>query len=188
MRSNNLSRHFQTLAQQRASFLSEIKLLSQEQLWYRADDKKWSIGEHLYHLYLMVRMLQIVTKCSFVLLPYAKMKRKSPFATEIHDIYAEFHQKKGRGMNAPFVLVPPEKVRYSMDITDLENLLEERTNELKALVGNIEEDIAGHIIFFDPIAQYPNLIQAIQLLAIHEQHHFNVIKKTYLIEGAHVLI
>lgn len=53
------------------------------------------------------------------------------------------------------------------------------TLALQWLVKNIEEDIAGHIRFPDPIAHYPNLIQAIQLLAIHEQHHFKIMEKTF---------
>lgn len=66
-----------------------------------------------------------------------------------------------------------------MDVKELERLLLNETNEIKALVKNIEEDIAGHIVFLDPIAKYPNLIQAIQLLAIHEKHHFIIIENNY---------
>lgn len=66
-----------------------------------------------------------------------------------------------------------------MNAKELEQLLLNETNELQALVKNIEEDIAGHIVFFDPIAHYPNLIQAIQLLAIHEKHHFIIMENNY---------
>ncbi|MFD3449644.1 DinB family protein [Microbacteriaceae bacterium 4G12] len=179
MKSESIAKHFHTLTQQRSQFMPQILSLSQEQLWYRKEDKKWSIGEHLYHLYLILRMLKVVTKFSFVLIPYAKMKRNTPFATEIHDIYEEFKMKKGRGMNAPWILVPPKRIRHSMDGRELEELLLNETREMEALVKNIEEDIAGHIVFLDPIANYPNLIQAIQLLAIHEKHHFIIIENNY---------
>lgn len=79
-------------------------------------------------------------------------------------------------MKAPWILVPSKKIGYSMDRKELEQLLLNETNEMKVLVKNIEENIAGHIVFFDPIANYPNLIQAIQLLAIHEKHHFIIIE------------
>ncbi|QED47767.1 DinB family protein [Cytobacillus dafuensis] len=179
MKSESISKHFQTLSQQRSLFTHEIQFLSQEKLWNRKEDGKWSIGEHLYHLYLITRMLKVATKFSLVLIPFAKMKRNKPFSTEIHDIYAEYKEKKGRGMKAPSILIPPKKIRYSMDMKELEQLLLNETNNLKALVKNIEEDIAGHIVFFDPIAKYPNLIQAIQLLAIHEKHHFTIIENNY---------
>ncbi|MDM5190306.1 DinB family protein [Bacillus sp. DX4.1] len=179
MKSESISKHFHALHQQRCQFLPKIQLLSQEKLWYRKEDGKWSIGEHLYHLYLILRMLKVATKFSLVLIPYAKMKRNTLFTTEIHDIYAEFKEKNGRGMKAPWILVPSKKIRHSMDGKELERLLLNETNEIKALVKNIEEDIAGHIVFLDPIAKYPNLIQAIQLLAIHEKHHFIIIENNY---------
>lgn len=66
-----------------------------------------------------------------------------------------------------------------MNVTQLEELLTRETNEIKKLVQNIEENVAGHIVFLDPIAHYPNLIQSIQLLAIHEKHHFMIMKNNY---------
>ncbi|SCN42027.1 Protein of unknown function [Bacillus cytotoxicus] len=72
--------------------------LSQEQLWYLPQNEKWSIGEHFYHLYLIARMLKIAIQFSFTLIPYAKLRRNTPFATEIHDIYAEYNEKHGKGM------------------------------------------------------------------------------------------
>jgi hypothetical protein len=179
MKSESMSKHFRTLTSQRDQFMLKIKPLSQDILWHRKDDGKWSVGEHLYHLYLILRMVKVATKLSFVLIPYAKMKRNKPFKTEIHDIYAEFKEKKGRGMKAPKILVPPKRIRHSMDWRELKELLLNVTSELKALVKHIEEDIAGHILFLDPIAKYPNLIQAIQLLAIHEKHHFLIVENNY---------
>lgn len=94
MKSESISKHFQTLTEQRNQFLIKIPYLSQEKLWNRNEEGKWSVGEHVYHLYLIMRMVRIATKWSFVLIPYAKMKRNKPFGTEIHDIYTEFKEKK----------------------------------------------------------------------------------------------
>jgi hypothetical protein len=57
----------------------------------------------------------------------------------------------------------------------LNQLLVKETLKISTMVANIEEDIAGHIVFLDPVANNPNLIQAIQLLAIHEAHHIRII-------------
>ncbi|HDR7564637.1 MULTISPECIES: DinB family protein [Bacillus] len=179
MKSENISKHFHTLRVQRNQFLPELHSLSQEQLWHRKEDRKWSIGEHFYHLYLITRMLKVAIKFSFTLIPYAKLRRNTPFATEIHDIYAEYKEKHGRGMKAPWILIPSKKVYDSMNVTELEDLLSRETDEIKKLVQNTEENIAGHIVFLDPIAHYPNLIQSIQLLAIHEKHHFMIMKHNY---------
>lgn len=51
MKSNNMAHHFHTLQEQRTHYLPCIQSLSQEQLWYREKEGKWSIGEHFYHLY-----------------------------------------------------------------------------------------------------------------------------------------
>ena len=179
MKSENISKHFHTLHIQRNESLPQLHSLSQEQLWYRKEDKKWSIGEHFYHLYLIAKMLKVAIKFSFTLIPYAKLRKNAPFATETHDIYAEYKEKHGKGMKAPWILIPSKKVYQSMNVTQLEELLTRETNEIKKLVQNIEENIAGHIVFLDPIAHYPNLIQSIQLLAIHEKHHFMIMKNNY---------
>jgi len=85
--------------------------------------------------------------------------------------------------------VPPSKKRFTLSSDDIEQLLVNETSAMQELVKNIEEDIAGHIVFPDPIAHYPNLIQSIQLLAIHEKHHFTIIKEQYnrLIASSEVL-
>ncbi|MGH0494777.1 DinB superfamily protein [Bacillus wiedmannii] len=179
MKSENISKHFHTLHVQRNEFLPHLHSLSQEQLWYRKEDKKWSTGEHFYHLYLITRMLKVAIKFSLTLIPYAKLRKNTPFETEIHDNYAEYKEKHGKGMKAPWILIPSKKIYYSMNVTELEELLSRETDEIKKLVQNIEENIAGHIVFLDPIAHYPNLIQSIQLLAIHEKHHFMIMKNDY---------
>lgn len=80
--------------------------------------------------------------------------------------------KKGKGMPAPKILLPPKKICFVLSGCDIEHKLVHETLTLQKLVKDIEEDIAGHIRFPDPVAHYPNLIQAIQLLAIHEQRSF----------------
>ncbi|MGG0237684.1 DinB family protein [Bacillus rhizoplanae] len=178
MKSESMTHHFQTLRQQRHCFFQKIQFISNDKLWDQKEGK-WSIGEHIYHLYLILRMVKVATKFSFVLIPYAEMRRKKSFANQIHDIYTEYKEKHGRGMRAPFILVPPKKVLHTMDKEELKKLLLNETDTLRELVINIEEDIAGHIVFFDPMANYPNLIQAIQLLAIHEEHHYKIIESYY---------
>ncbi|KFN02361.1 DinB family protein [Bacillus clarus] len=179
MKSENITKHFHTLHMQREQFLPKLHSLSQEQLWYRHEHGKWSIGEHFYHLYLIAKMLKMAIKISFTLIPYAKLRKNTLFATDIHDIYAEYKEKHGKGMKAPWILISSKKTYHSMSLKELEELLSNETTKIKKLVQNIEENIAGHIIFLDPIAKYPNLIQSIQLLAIHEKHHFIIMKNNY---------
>lgn len=62
-----------------------------------------------------------------------------------------------------------------MNVTQLEELLTRETNEIKTRSKYRRKYCRAYRIL-DPIAHYPNLIQSIQLLAIHEKHHFMSMK------------
>ncbi|NMD69386.1 DinB family protein [Bacillus sp. DNRA2] len=178
MKSQSMRTHFLTLKQQRDSIFPTLKSLSMAQLWERPEENKWSIGESIYHLLLIIKKLRVA---SIITIPctrlYAKMTRNKPFDCEINDIYKEYKEKHGKGMKSPFILNPLNKINNTMGINEMNQLLIKETANLMKLVEDIDEDIAGHIIFLDPIANYPNLIQAIQLLAIHEEHHLRIVRK-----------
>lgn len=77
MESTNMSKHFLTLQAQRAHYLPAIHSLSQEELWRVTREGKWSIGEHFYHLYLILKMLHTATKYSLFLTPSLKCEETS---------------------------------------------------------------------------------------------------------------
>lgn len=139
---------------------------------------KWSVGETIYHLVLMVRL---VRKFSTFYLPvmtlYANLRKARPYKTETYNIYAEYSQMKKRPMKAPFVLMPPKNVSQKYHFTDIQQLLDSETARLKNKLSRMDERVAGQIYYPDPIAHYPNVIQSIHLLAIHEQHHFDLTRK-----------
>ncbi|KOO49144.1 DinB family protein [Viridibacillus arvi] len=177
MKSQSMEKHFTTLKQQREILYPTLKSLTKVQLWERPKKNKWSIGETIYHLYLITKMLRVA---AIITIPctklFARMMRNKPFDSDINDIYKQYKEKHGKGMKAPFILNPPKKIYYTMDYNELEQLLIKETLKLSQVVEDIDEDIAGHIIFLDPVANNPNLIQAIQLLAIHEAHHIRIIQ------------
>lgn len=178
MKSESMRTHLITLKQQRDRLLPTLKSLSMAQLWERPEENKWSIGESIYHLFLITKMLRVA---AIITIPctklYARMTRNKPFDRNINDIYEEYKEKHGKGMKAPFILNPPNKIYNTMDFNELNQLLINETLKVSKIVEDIDEDIAGHIIFLDPVANYPNLIQAIQLLAIHEAHHIRIIQR-----------
>jgi len=77
LKSDSMMKHFHTLQEQRAHYMPSIHELSQKELWYRSEEGKWSIGEHFYHLYLILRMLKTATKCSLLLIPTQKCEEIS---------------------------------------------------------------------------------------------------------------
>lgn len=177
MKSQSMKKHFITLKQQREILYPTLKSLTKVQLWERPKENKWSIGETIYHLYLITKMLRVA---AIITIPctklFARMMRNKPFDSHINDIYKEYTEKRGKGMKAPFILNPSKKIYNTMDYNELNQLLMKETLKVSKIVEDIDEDIAGHIIFLDPVANNPNLIQAIQLLAIHEAHHIRIIQ------------
>ncbi len=82
-------------------------------------------------------------------------------------------------MRAPSIIMPPKHVEQLISTTTLLKEIAHETKKLESMVTTLNERIAGHIRYPDPIAHYPNFIQSIDLIGIHEQHHFNLCQKYY---------
>ncbi|GEL78647.1 DinB family protein [Tenuibacillus multivorans] len=178
MKSGDMDRHFKNLKEQREHFYHEFNI---ENPWQRPMPDKWSTAETLYHLILMVRLFRRFSRVYVpAMLPVAYLRRKKPYKTDIHNIYEEYQHKKRKPMNAPFLLKPPSNLERKYTFSDIQDLLEVETEKLETKLSDIDQDLAGQIYYPDPVAHNPNLIQSIHLLGIHEQHHFNILKKYFL--------
>jgi hypothetical protein len=68
---------------------------------------KWSLAETVYHITLLARLVRRFSGVYVpVARPFARLRKKRAYQTDIHDIYKEYAQKKGRAMPAPFLLKP----------------------------------------------------------------------------------
>jgi hypothetical protein len=136
---------------------------------------KWSVNETIYHLVLMVRLVRRFSSFYLpIMLPYGKLRKNRPYKIATYNIYEEFTQNKKKSMNAPFVLTPPKNIHQKKDLKELQQLLNFETDKLKNKLSKLDERVAGQIRYPDPIANYPNVVQSVHLLAIHEQHHFDL--------------
>ena len=175
-----MEKYFRQLDEQRKEFYEDIQL-NFDNPWQRPLPDKWSIGETLYHLLLMAKLFR---RFSAFYIPPAKpiahLRKNKPYKTEIHDIYSEYTSTKKKPMKAPSLIKPPDNLEKKWTIDEIRLALDEETKRLKHLVESIDEPIAGHIVFPDPVAYYPNLIQTIHILAIHEAHHFRLTKNYYI--------
>ncbi len=177
MKSKEMQFHFKKIKEQRDAFYHD-SAINFENAWIRPKPEKWSIGETIYHLVLMIRLFRRFSGIYIpVIYPWAYIRRKKPYRTETCDIYQQFQQKNKKAMLAPFLLIPPSGLEEKWTISEIRAILERETNQLISNLDNIEQEIAGQISYPDPIAGYPNLIQCIHLLSIHEQHHFDIVKK-----------
>ncbi|WP_338753031.1 DinB family protein [Bacillus sp. FJAT-52991] len=179
MESYSMESHFQTITDQRITFSNEMNN-HLDHPWIRPYKEKWSIGETYYHLYLMVKRIRQLNSVYIPLMtPVASIRKKKTFKTKSEDVFKAFEQKHKRAMKAPFLLMPPKELDKSYTFRNLEQMLESETEKLKKLVDQMDERVAGQIYYPDPYAHYPNLIQSIHLIAIHEKHHFEITKKYF---------
>ncbi|SHN05287.1 DinB family protein [Gracilibacillus kekensis] len=179
MQSLYMKNHFNKIYQQREEFQGVLKKYKNKE-WERPVEGKWSFGETYYHLYLMVKRFRQLNKIYVpIYKPIATIRRRASYKTEIHDIYAEYKQNNKQPMKAPSVLLPPKGIQDKITFEEIIINLEKETHILEEGLADIPADIAGHIRYPDPIAYYPNLIQSIKLIGIHEEHHFNLCKKYY---------
>ncbi|SDD51282.1 DinB superfamily protein [Terribacillus halophilus] len=174
MRSDHMQMHFQTIYKQREAFFAENRNI-QDTFWERPVSDKWSFGETYYHLYLMIKRFRQLNR---IYLPaavkLARMKKRRSFSVFSKDIYQEYKQKHHRPMKAPFLIVPPKEIQNRLSSNQLQSNITKETERLRDMLASIEDNIAGHIRYPDPIAHNPNLIQCIHILAIHEMHHFKI--------------
>ncbi len=171
--------HFQKIYKQREAMIEELTHFQSKE-WIRPYEDKWSWGETYYHLYLMIKWFRRVSKVYVPLArPVGTLRKDKPYETCSFDVYARYKEKNKKPMKAPFILIPPEYKKINVSFDWLLEEIEKETKLLESVVSNISDDEAGHIRFLDPLANNPNLIQGIDLLGIHERHHFLLCQKYY---------
>lgn len=140
------------------------------EIYRRVQADKWSIGEVIYHCYLLLKLTRLASE--FYLPASRFLIKVSRFKAEEHNgkmdnIYA------GPTMKAPKILEPDMDIRYSKG--ELRLMLEEETGKLKKMVQDLSDDEAYTIRYPDPVPDYPNVVQTVRLLLIHEKHHYDVL-------------
>ncbi|GAF12422.1 transmembrane protein [Bacillus sp. JCM 19046] len=182
MKRNQLEAHLTKLLTQRTVML-EVMIPYAGEEWTRPNEEKWSFGETYLHLYLLLKWFRRLNQ---VYLPIASKLaypfKNQPYEKKSANVYELYQQKNQKAMKAPFFLMPPKITKDQPQFHDLVKLLDEETDKLTTLIFHLEDDLAGHIRYPDPLAGNPNLLQAIDLLGIHEQHHFRLCKQYYKLE------
>lgn len=139
-------------------------------IYKRAEADKWSVGEVVYHCYLLLKLTRLVSE---IYLPASKMIRRiGGFKVKvIHDTMDNIYA--GQTMNAPRILNPSMKREYSKG--ELRLMLESETEKILNIVRRLNNDDRLWIRYPDPVPGYPNVIQTIMLLKIHEMHHYRIV-------------
>lgn len=136
----------------------------------RAVPDKWSVAESIYHCYLLLKLTRIT---SAYYLPVARfyMKIRRPRIKRYIDDMENIYRKKT--MKAPFILKPKMKREYTL--VELRDLLEEETEKMKLCIESLAKEQCYWIRYPDPVPRYPNVVQVVKLLRIHEEHHYTVV-------------
>ncbi|WP_064504251.1 hypothetical protein [Alkalihalobacillus trypoxylicola] len=173
MKSETMRAHFHKIYEQRNT-MKDILDLYKGKEWHRIHDDKWSLGETYYHLYLLIKWFR---RLNIFYLPISKIFLKNSnqiYLKNSHDIYSQYRKTHKKPMKAPFILIPPKNIERKISFNQLLLELNNETLLFEKMVAVYEENQAGQIKFPDPIAHYPNLIQSVDLIGIHENHHFQL--------------
>lgn len=161
-----LQEAFEKLEQMRNEFFSSQEFNGD--IHSRVQHDKWSIAESIYHCYKLVKITRIGLQ---IYLPPAKpLVNLMPFKNRNNNMPNIY---QGETMPAPFVLVPGNVDHLSKG--ELRLLLEEETVKIQKLLANLTDKEIYCIRLPDPVPNYPNIIQTIKLLEIHERHHYEIV-------------
>lgn len=144
-------------------------------IYQRKEADKWSVGEVIYHCYLLLKLTRIVSE---VYLPSARLIRRTAglkpksYYNEMENIYL------GPTMKAPKILEPKMKREFSKG--ELRLMLERETGRLKTLISRQDDKDIYWIRYPDPVPNFPNVIQTVKLIKIHETHHYKILMEREL--------
>lgn len=170
MKSKIIEKYFLVIEQQRQTIFGLLDPLSPEELWQQPSAGRWSCGQWLEHLYRILRVQRLGIRIYIPLaFPFAYLLRKRPYAIQAQDLYSEQPSSVPGpvfpGLNPKNRAEDPKPLKYLKD-----NLSRETSALRKSL--DMDENIAGHIRFWDGPYSWINLIQTVQIIGFHEANDF----------------
>lgn len=141
----------------------------------RSVPDKWSVAESIYHCYLLLKLTRITSACYLPIACFYMQLRRPEIKRYIDNMENIY---RGKTMKAPFILKPKMKREYTLE--ELRDLLEEETEKMKFCVEPLTKEQCYWIRYPDPVPKYPNVVQVVKLLRIHEEHHYTVVTEREL--------
>ncbi|CAM3936034.1 DinB family protein [Alkalicoccus chagannorensis] len=155
---------------QRQVFRRELEA-AEIPVWERPYPGKWSVGETYEHLYLLLRFMR---RWQNLYLPAARLtglKTNRPYETENQDIYAHTMRKKGKAMPSPPMFKPKGLLKMPT-ARELERVLDSETHRIDWQLRGWTDAEAAAVRHPDPVAGWPNVLQGLHTVILHERHHF----------------
>jgi DinB family protein len=166
MRSPTLGRYFEQIRAQRQELYDRIARLPAATIWRRSGDGHWSVGQNLEHVNKLVRLFRwLYTIYLPLAVPIARLGRRGPFPVDAEDVFR-------RHLPMPPGLGPKDRSNNPTPYEDLRRLLDGELARIVRLLMDLEEDVAGHIYFWDWLTGPINIQQCMLLSYFHERRHF----------------
>ena len=150
----------------------KLSKYSNQEINYKPNSKKWSIGENMYHLWLT----EITTE------KYIRKKTSYPDTLINVSEIARLRLKLlklifflGLKFKAPRIVVDP--IPKNIDLKELKNKWLKSRGSFEILINNLDKEVLKKGILRHPIAGRINMDMTLNFLLSHFIHHKKIIHK-----------
>ena len=158
--------------QQRQEMFTSLVGLTEQAIWYRPTPKTWSIGEHLDHLRVINGRTLKQLKFLFRLeRPWADRKRHKPYEVIIDNMY----KRPNFPMHTGWIWPPKYKPDNPISLSALMANLTAIHNKADQFFSSTDPDLLGHVVLWDPVMGWANLIQTLRIGIYHDELHYEEI-------------
>ncbi len=169
MRQRIIPEYLELINKQRKSLFSQLEGTKMDKLWQRPETNTWSIGEHVDHTRVLLRSLRRIFTFLWPLLrPYAWLRRKKPYKTNIDDVY----QRADFPNNAGWIWPPTFNAKRPVSVDTLHMYSLKEHEAVCKFYAHKDENILGNFYLYDPAIGWVNLIQSLRVGAYHDSRHF----------------
>ena len=152
--------------------INSLENLSSEELNFKVNPKKWSIGGHLYHLWLSeINIEKYISKKT----SYPESLVNISKATPIKLMFLRFILLIGVKLKAPAIISDP--IPDSLDIKDLHNKWISSRASIATLIKKMDKKIMKKGVLKHPILGRIDMKTTLSFISLHFKHHKKIIHK-----------
>jgi hypothetical protein len=168
-----LGEYLDLMDTQRENMFSQLKNISQDQLWHRPQPEEWSIGENIDHLRVIYTSALTFFKFAwFFLYPLAYLRRDETFQAAIDNVY----RRPGFPQNVGWIWPPKYTPNRPIPFSELKQGLVGIHRQVRAFYTSKHAGMLGNLPLYDPAIGWINMIQGLRVGIYHDEMHFGEIQ------------
>jgi len=174
--SSKVSEYLDLIDDQLDQLFTLLEPLPPERIWERPAPKKWCIGEIIDHTRVLDRSLRrILLVAAPILWPLGHMRRGKPYEAGIDDIF----QRPGFPSQVGWLWSPKHRPDAPVPLARLREDCAHEHDRMRQWFEARDEAVLGHLNVYDPSPSvgWINFVQALQIAAHHDAHHFRAIAR-----------